>query len=136
MNDELVKRRLIWAALMMGQAVFVLVAFIREPPPPPSGSALLMVAPILALTAAFASIVLPGFLRRGAEDRDADEGATDAKLAQQAMVLLIAGVAPAEVVTILGLGLVITGHSMLVAAPFYVVGAGLIAVHFPRGAQL
>jgi hypothetical protein len=165
MNEKLRVTRILWAAFLMSQLMFPVVAFVMPRPPTPAEPIVVGALGMLAVGLAVMSFVVPSRLRTlglrrlnlevsesVAADADRFGGFyRDAAAKQRAFVAptealarayptfqtsFIFSVALSEAVTMFGLPLAAMGFSPTWFVPFFVVGALLVAIRYPSAAAL
>lgn len=161
MAQLLLTPRILWAALLCSQAIYVALlvvpGLLERPPAGEVDPTLPLVLGAAALAIAVASFLVPATLRRAAlaqldvpivEEPDPDEPigfrgsgkkirryadpqAALRRAMQLGFVPFILSLALSEAVTIQGFVLGFLGHPALVWAPFAALGAALTAIRFP-----
>jgi F0F1-type ATP synthase membrane subunit c/vacuolar-type H+-ATPase subunit K len=139
MSDPLLVRRILWAALLVSQGIYVWVlAFSGAVPPPmePPDPMLPMVLGAVALSVAVASFVVPMLLLRSASGASQHAPSGRQQAHARTFTPFIVSLAMSEAVSIFGLVAGYLGHPALVWAPFFAAGFVLTAWRFPTEGRM
>ncbi|MFO0681867.1 MAG: hypothetical protein U0234_07450 [Sandaracinus sp.] len=141
MRPSILTPRILWAALLFSQAIYValIAGGILEAPSAPPDPMMLPVLGVVALGTAVVSFVLPRILHRNAVAQAMPtiqhQGMGDLSLLRAAyqagFAPLIVSLALSEAVGIYGLVLAALGFPLLYCLPFSALGGVLTLVRFP-----
>lgn len=141
MSPSLLTPRILWAALLASQAMYVglMVIGIFEVPEEPPDAMMLPVLGVVALGTGAMSFVVPAFVRKSATEQVMrklpQHEATDAAIFRAALEAgfapFILSIALSEAVAIFGLVLSALGFPLLYCLPFSALGAMLTLIRFP-----